>query len=221
MSAPPYMRLFTSDFLASTRRMTGPQQGAYLRLLVALWENDGCLPDDDTEIAAEIGYPLRAWLRLRAPILKHLEVSEGRLSHAKLVTELCHARDKQIRARISGAAGGRENANRFNAPEKQALNQTLSVRLANGKRTRSYPEPEPKPDVEISLPPEQEEGRDISTLQQEEEIAAWRANAEAKRLAEWKAAVVVFNKTGLWRDSYGPKPGEPECRAPPEAFETA
>lgn len=32
----------------------------------------------------------------------------------------------------------------------------------------------------------------------------------------WKAKVGIFREKGTWQDRYGPKPGEPGCRAPPE-----
>ncbi len=51
MSERPFMQLYVSDFVGDTLSLSTEQIGAYLLLLIALWNADGTLPADDRKLA--------------------------------------------------------------------------------------------------------------------------------------------------------------------------
>lgn len=44
MPAPPYLRLFVSDYLADTQHLSAAEHGGYILLLMACWQRGGMLP---------------------------------------------------------------------------------------------------------------------------------------------------------------------------------
>jgi len=85
MTELPYMPLFCKDLDSSTRDMTNAQLGAYMRLLVYAWVNNGCPNDYETCSRIAGGIPENDWKVLRRRFLVLDEgTTEERLSHRRL-----------------------------------------------------------------------------------------------------------------------------------------
>lgn len=84
----PYMPLWVSDFLGSSRvqEMPGEARGLYLLALAVAW-NSGTesLPGDDDALSRLLGLSAESWERYRADVLQFFERGkDGRLRNEKL-----------------------------------------------------------------------------------------------------------------------------------------
>ena len=88
MSAPAYLPLFGSDYLADTRHLTTEEHGAYLLLMMAAWRQDDCgLPLDDKKLARIVGLTVRKWDAIKGTILEFWSVENGRIYQGRLRKE--------------------------------------------------------------------------------------------------------------------------------------
>lgn len=133
MSAP-FLPLYVGDYLRDTRSLTAEQHGAYLLLLMSMWNAGGELPDDDRKLARYASCTPARWARIRPEVIEFFDVLDGVLTHKRLGMELEKAQEKSIIRAKSGSRGGAAKA----LKDKEA-------RLAN-----AMPEPchssEPEPE---------------------------------------------------------------------------
>lgn len=110
MSERPFMQLYVSDFVGDTLMLSTEHVGAYLLLLIALWNADGKLPNDDVKLARVARVSLKKWRSLARDLMPFFEVEDGRVSHHRLTKELQKSeRQSQSRA-AAGAMGGAATA---------------------------------------------------------------------------------------------------------------
>ena len=105
MSSVPYMKLWVGDYLSATQMLTTEQHGAYLLLLMAMWNNDGWLPDDPQKLAWICRMSRRRWEEHIAPALSQFfikaELSVGDvIQNERLSKELQEARKNQSKSRV-------------------------------------------------------------------------------------------------------------------------
>lgn len=111
--ANPYMPLYTGDYLRKTRRLTDREHGAYLLILMALWDEGGSLPFDLDELKqiARVPVKTRNWETTVWPkIAPFFMIAEGRISHARVTETLAQVHDKRKSYAERGQKGGRANA---------------------------------------------------------------------------------------------------------------
>lgn len=51
MSSTPFMQFYVGDYLADTLDLTTEQHGAYLLILMTMWQHDAKLPNDPVKLA--------------------------------------------------------------------------------------------------------------------------------------------------------------------------
>lgn len=142
MGKTPFMPLWVADFLADVQDLDAREIGAYMLLLMSMWQRGGGLPDDQKKLqrVARVG---RGWDDVWASIEGYFEVENGVITNARLTKELEKARTKSTVNTTSGARGGRAKALKYN-----------NAPLANA--TVSLKQPEPYPELEgtiVPLPP--------------------------------------------------------------------
>jgi len=116
MSERPFMQLYVSDFVGDTLHLSAEQVGAYMLLLMAMWNADGVLPDDDSKLARVARMSLKKWRALKPELMEFFTVSEGHITHGRLARELQKSeRQTQSRA-AAGARGGAATALKNNKP---------------------------------------------------------------------------------------------------------
>lgn len=106
----PYLPLFTGDYLRDTRGLTLEQHGAYLLLLMELWNSDGELPLDHAYIARILGVSQRRWEAKIWPVLAmYFETRSSRLGdtliHKRLAKELEKSNEKSLQLSNAGKRG--------------------------------------------------------------------------------------------------------------------
>jgi uncharacterized protein YdaU (DUF1376 family) len=101
MSQAPAMPLFCGDYLADTAHLSLEEHGAYLKLLMLTWRNNGeALPDDDVRIARMLGVSVRHWKEKLRPVLApFFDLVENRWRQKRLEKEwkfVSGQRQKQV-----------------------------------------------------------------------------------------------------------------------------
>jgi uncharacterized protein YdaU (DUF1376 family) len=123
VSERPFMQLYVSDFIGDTLHLSTEQVGAYLLLLMAMWNAGGSLPDDEAKLARIVRMSIKRWRAVASDLMAFFEVGGGAVRHNRLTKELQKSEGKSQSRASAGAAGGRAKA----LKEQEA-------RLANASR---------------------------------------------------------------------------------------
>lgn len=116
MSELPFMQLYVSDYLGDTRYLSCEQHGAYMLLLMTMWNAHGSLPDDDVKLARVVCLSVKKWRSIKADVMQFFDVSDGKITHSRLSRELQKS-ERQSESRASaGARGGAAKALKYNKP---------------------------------------------------------------------------------------------------------
>lgn len=181
MSAPPYMSVYIADYTADVQALTCEQDGAYWRLLRAMWRAKGKLPNNPQKLATITGLPLERWLEIGPDVVALFQRRGGSLTHKRVTQEL---------NKVASKSEARSEAGKRGVVEKARKNSRLGQAIASGlpKQTPSISEPELE-----DLPPNPPSGGD----EPEGFAKGWgayplegRGNHGPDRAAtEWPAAV--------------------------------
>ncbi|MBE1710653.1 MULTISPECIES: YdaU family protein [Mesorhizobium] len=106
MSERPFMQLYVSDFVGDTLQLSTEQIGAYMLILMAMWNAGGRLPDDDAKLARVARLSLKRWRAISADLLSFFEREAGEIGHKRLTRELHKAQVKSEARAAAGARGG-------------------------------------------------------------------------------------------------------------------
>lgn len=130
--ANPYMPLYTGDYLRKTRRLTDREHGAYLLILMALWDEGGTLPFDLAELKAIARVPSKVrnweetvWVKL-APFFV---IENGKISHRRVIEILAEVHDKRksyAERGHKGAQAKRKKAKHNSATKQAELKPSFS-----------------------------------------------------------------------------------------------
>jgi len=130
----PYMPLYVGDYLKDTRHLTAEQHGAYLLVLMDLWNRGGSISDDPKALARIAGVSVKRWPAVWSVIGEFFDCADGRVSHGRITSELQKADQISQKRKTAGSKGGtakalkeqdRDLANAKQLPE-QMLWQTHS-----------------------------------------------------------------------------------------------
>lgn len=142
MSERPFMQLYVSDFVGDTLHLSSEQVGVYLLLLMAMWNADGSLPDDDAKLARVARLSVKRWRAMRPELVEFFTVADGVIRHGRLSRELQKSeRQSQSRA-AAGARGGTATAlknNKSHAASAAAGPQHLPEPYRKNARSAGVP----------------------------------------------------------------------------------
>jgi uncharacterized protein YdaU (DUF1376 family) len=110
MSERPFMQLYVSDFVGDTLPLSTEQIGAYMLILMAMWNAGGRLPDDDAKLARVARLSLKRWRVIGADLAGFFEREGGEIGHKRLARELLKAQAKSEARATAGARGGAATA---------------------------------------------------------------------------------------------------------------
>ncbi|WP_082909680.1 YdaU family protein [Sinorhizobium glycinis] len=105
MSERPFMQLYVSDFIGDTLHLSTEQIGAYMLLLMAMWNAGGKLPRDPSKLALITRMSLKKWRAIEGDLLAFFEVGEHEISHNRLTKELQKSERKSNSRAAAGAKG--------------------------------------------------------------------------------------------------------------------
>lgn len=110
------MQLYVSDFIGDTLSLSTEQIGAYMLLLMAMWNAKGSLPNDDAKLARIARLSLKKWKAISAEVMAFFDVSENAVTHNRLTFELQKSERQTESRAAAGAKGGAANALKNNRP---------------------------------------------------------------------------------------------------------
>lgn len=123
MSERPFMQLYVSDFVGDTMHLTTEQIGAYLLLLMAMWNADGTLPNDASKLARVTKVPPENWAAVWSDIAPYFDIEGGKISHGRLSLEL---------AKFARKSAARSDAGKRGAFVKSLKNNKTGQAIASG-----------------------------------------------------------------------------------------
>ncbi|WP_443216743.1 YdaU family protein [Rhizobium sp. Root1203] len=132
------MQLYVSDFIGDTLQLSTEQIGAYMLLLMAMWNAGGRLPSDEAKLARITRMSVKKWKAIADDLMSFFDIDSDSIRHNRLTKELEKSESKSQSRSSAGEAGGRAKA----LKDKEA-------RLANAML-----EPQHLPDTITSLPSE-------------------------------------------------------------------
>lgn len=127
MSERPFMQLYVSDFIGDTLHLSTEQIGAYMLLLMAMWNAGGKLPADEAKLARVTRMSVKKWKAIADDLLPFFEVDGDEIRHNRLTKELRKSESKSQSRAAAGAVGGNAKA----LKDKDA-------RLANAMRSPQH-----------------------------------------------------------------------------------
>jgi uncharacterized protein YdaU (DUF1376 family) len=127
------MQFWGSDFVGDTLHLSASEVGAYMLLLIAMWNNGGTLPDDPKALKRI------ARGAVSDAVLKFFVPGEGGITQTRLKKEYERTLVLIQTKRASGKKGG--DAKALKIKEAGLANATISLEQKAG-----IPEPEPEPD---------------------------------------------------------------------------
>src|SRR3990167_10273581 len=89
---PAYMALYPADYLGDTVHLTCEEHGAYMLLLMYLWQRGGRVPDDDARLARVVRLDGHRWLSMKEVLRHLLTIEDGHVTQKRLYAELEKAR---------------------------------------------------------------------------------------------------------------------------------
>ena len=117
MATRPFMQLYVSDFLGDTLHLSTEEVGAYLLLLMAMWNAGGVLENDEAKLARITRTSAKKWRSIGPTILEFFLVGPDGITHRRLREELRKSDEKStLRAKV-GLLGGRAKALKDRQPD--------------------------------------------------------------------------------------------------------
>lgn len=153
MSERPFMQLYVSDFIGDTLSLSTEQIGAYMLLLMAMWNAGGKLPADEAKLARVTRMSVKKWKAVADDLMHFFEVDGDTITHNRLTKELQKSESKSQSRAAAGAAGG--NAKALKDKEAYVANAKRSpqhlpdtITREESSSLRSEETRAPKPDFE-------------------------------------------------------------------------
>jgi uncharacterized protein YdaU (DUF1376 family) len=104
--ARPWFAFYAADYIADTLALSAEQHGAYLLLLMAYWQKQGALPDDNDQLAAICRLPAKTFHKHRALLAAFFKVEDGVWRSKRMEAEI--AKTNEIIA--TKTAAGKKSA---------------------------------------------------------------------------------------------------------------
>lgn len=161
-----FMPFYIGDYLKDTADLTAEEHGAYLLLLMHLWNRGGELTSDPCRLARLAAVDADRWPAVWGAIGRFFSVQNGTITQGRLYHELKKAEERRRLASEAGKASAEARAQRSpNPPHNARVNGTATEaptesqpdgqRNGNGKATlhSSHSHSESEPSSESEPPP--------------------------------------------------------------------
>lgn len=110
MSSTPFIQLYVGDYLADTLDLTTEQHGAYLLILMTMWQHDGKLPNDPVKLARISRMTTTKFRPVWGEISRFFLVEDDKITNPRLTKERKKAAEKSTKRAAAGRAGGQAKA---------------------------------------------------------------------------------------------------------------
>ncbi len=142
--ADPWVKFYSSDWLAGTSGLSAAERGVYITLIALIYEYDGPVPLDHQRLARRCGLPAGTFKRVLAAL-----IAEGKIYSTDdgLCNKRAFSECNERKNRIIGCQTGARKTNALLAEkrqQKQGEGQRSAIRAA-------IREPEPEPDISTDV----------------------------------------------------------------------
>ena len=110
MSGTPFMQFYPGDYLGKTMDLTTEQHGAYLLILMTMWQHDAKLPNDPKKLARIARLTPVKFNAVWAEISRFFDVDGEVITNPRMTKERKKAAEKSQKRAVSGSAGGKAKA---------------------------------------------------------------------------------------------------------------
>lgn len=110
MAKAPFMPLYTSDYLGDTGHLSTEEHGAYLLILMQMWNAGGALPADPSKLARVARCSTKKWLAMQDTVLAFFNIDGNQITSNRLTKERQKVEAKTEVRRAAGAMGGTAKA---------------------------------------------------------------------------------------------------------------
>lgn len=148
MSARPWMPLYVADYLADTRRLSAAEHGAYLLLIMEVWQTREPLPDNDRILSRIAAMSAEEWDEARPTLERFFVIDGGVWRHERVEAELLEAQGKYERRAEAGRKGGKSKPE--NKPRSSNASDENKQCLSNAQARLNQPQPQPQSSVDDS-----------------------------------------------------------------------
>lgn len=138
MSAPPYMKLYVADWTADTTHLSCEQDGAYGRLVRAMWRAGGSLKNDPQRLANICGLTLDRWLEIGADVLELFDSKGEAITHKRVKKEAKKYRDTVAKNQANGRKGGVQSGLNRRKRKADSIKAVASISLAEKRSERRH-----------------------------------------------------------------------------------
>lgn len=146
--ARPWFAFYPGDYIADTMALNAEQHGAYLMLLMAYWQKQGALPDDDAQLSAICRLPPKVWRKHKAVLSGFFTIADGLWRNNRMESEI--AKTNEIMATKS-AAGRKSAAQRQQTGNGRSTDVGTDVPTQgatdgqqSGQQKGNQPQPQPQ-----------------------------------------------------------------------------
>lgn len=108
------MPVYIAEYTADVQALTCEQDGAYWRLLRAMWRAHGSLPNDQKKLALIVGLSDERWAEIGGDVLDLFKVQGSSIKHLRLLAEFERAERKSSARKAAGKKGGETKARKIN-----------------------------------------------------------------------------------------------------------
>lgn len=106
----PYFPFYPSDYLGDTMHLSTEEHGAYLLLLITMWQHGARLPNDPAKLARIARVPSRRWAAVWGNVSEFFREKDGDIYSPRMREEYEKATAKSAVRRTSGKAGAAAKA---------------------------------------------------------------------------------------------------------------
>jgi uncharacterized protein YdaU (DUF1376 family) len=106
----PYFPFYPSDYLGDTMHLSTEEHGAYLLLLITMWQHGSRLPNDRAKLARIARVPSRRWPAVWGAIEEYFEAEGDDIFSPRMREEYQKATSKSAVRSASGKAGAEAKA---------------------------------------------------------------------------------------------------------------
>lgn len=145
MSSTPFMQLYPADYLADTMDLTTEQHGAYLLILMTMWQHNAKLPSDPKKLARIARMSPAKFKAVWAEISRFFDDDGAEITNRRMTKERKKAQEKSQKRAQAGSAGGKAKALKYNKVDDS---NCQSFAMASSSDTRNQIEEE---DTNVSL----------------------------------------------------------------------
>lgn len=189
MAERPFMQFYGSDFVGDTLHLSAEQIGAYMLLLIAMWNARGKLPNDDKKLARISRLSLHKWRHVWPDIAPLFITTDEDISHKRVKKEVERLDTFSQKARENGKRGGEAKA----------------LKMQQSGVARATNSPPLKPSIARATPEPEPDSKDIESFE---------APLTPKRATRLPTDWEIPNEWGRWAvEEFGATPGQVRLEA--------